>query len=267
MRLFVLALVFSFACGGPSRTTYARHPGAPLTFDRAASPKEALDLADKVLAAHGGAAAWEAAKQIRWKQAKLRDGQPAGNGEQAWDRWNARHFARIERDKGGAFAVMYEIYGKYSSGYIEGRSGGKQVVPTEEAAEGVKVSREGWNRDTMVMFAAFLLHEPGAKLEYAGMVKDGEVELHDLKLTFDPKDPARAGMVAHVYAEKDKFLVRRVELEIGGERFGYQIGEYQTAGGLQIPVERKNVGSGEVFKVSDIKVGGPDDDLFIAPVS
>src|SRR5204862_5635444 len=136
-------------------------------FDRAAAPKEALDIADQILAAHGGAAAWATAKQIRWKQTKLRDGQPAATGEQAWDRWNARHWASIDREKGGAFAVMYEIYGKFAAGYIQGRSGGKQVVSSDEAAEGVKVARDGWTRDTTAMFAAFLLHEPGAKLEDA----------------------------------------------------------------------------------------------------
>jgi len=253
------------ACAG-TRTQYARAPGAALTFDRAAAPKEALDVADKVLAAHGGAPAWEAAKQIRWKQTMLHNGQPVATGEQAWDRWNARHFAKLDREK-GAFGVMYELYGSFAAGYIEGRSGTKQVVPTGEAAEGVVVARRGWQRDTLALFAAFLLHEPGATLVYGGIVRDNELELHDLTLTFDPKDPARAGIVVHVYANAATSLVRRVELELGGERFGYVIDAYQATGGLQVPAKFTNLGSGDVFEIKDVTVGSPDDDLFIAPVS
>jgi hypothetical protein len=267
MHVAVALLVTCLLACGSTRTQYARPPGAALTFDRAAAPKEALDVADKVLAAHGGAPAWEAAKQIRWKQAKLHDRQPPVTGEQAWDRWNARHFAKVEREKAGAFGVMYELYGTYAAGYIEGRSGQKQVVPTGEAAEGVVVARKGWQRDTVALFAAFLLHEPGATLAYGGIVRDNELELHDLTLTFDPKDPARAGIVVHVYANAATSLIRRVELELGGERYGYVIDAYQAAGGLQVPAKFTNLGSGDVYEISNVQVGNPDDDLFIAPVS
>jgi hypothetical protein len=268
MKLFAIVLVLAIGCGGPARTTYARHPGSPLVFDRASAKAETLDIADKVFAAHGGAAAWEAAKQIRWKQTIIVDGKPTIAAEQAWDRWNQRHWASLERSNGGAFAVMYDIYGSFFAGYIQGRTGGKTVVPSGEAAEGVKVARNAWKRDATVTFAPQLMFEPGATLEYMGLVKDGEVELHELKLVFDSKDTAREGLEVHLYADKETFLVQKVTVKnAAGELSGYELKDYQTFGGLQIATERKNLGSGEIVKLSDIKVSGPDDDLFIAPVS
>ncbi len=268
MRILALLFVLA-ACGGPARTSYATYPGQPLAYDRATANKEALDLADKVIAAHGGAAAWEKAKQIKWHQELLHDGKPVMIGDQAWDRWNARHWAKIMREDGnGAMGVMYDIYGTRAVGFTESKSGAKQPVTSSEAAPGIKQARTAWQRDATITFAAFLLVEPGTKLEYAGTVKDGDKEYHDLKLTFDSKDPARGGIVLHIYPDKEKFLIHRVELEnAAGEKYAYELDGYQTVGGLQIATERKNLGSGEVVKLSDIKVGEPDDELFIAPVS
>jgi len=97
-------------------------------------------------------------------------------------------------------------------------------------------------------------------------VKDeAGAEYHDLKLTFDPQDPARAGLIIHVYPDKEQNLMRRVEIEAGGERYGYELGAYQDIGGMQLATERKNLGSGEVIKTSDFKVGAPDDMLFAPP--
>jgi hypothetical protein len=123
MRILSLVFLLAAACGGPSRSTMARHPGAPLTYDRTTAKPEALELADKVIEAHGGMAAWDKVKQIRWKQSIEREGKVVGSGSQAWDRWNARHWAELDRDDGNNTGVMYEIYGDYASGYILSKSG------------------------------------------------------------------------------------------------------------------------------------------------
>src|SRR4051794_32848537 len=91
-----LALI---ACG-PGRSTFARHPGASVTFDRASQDSKALEIADKVVAASGGAAAWSAAKQLRWSQVISQDGKELLAGEQAWDRWNGRAYGRARREGG-----------------------------------------------------------------------------------------------------------------------------------------------------------------------
>jgi hypothetical protein len=112
------------------------------------------------------------------------------------------------------------------------------------------------------------MFEPGAKLEYKGTAKDGDLELHEIMVTFDPKDTARAGVVLQLYCDKETFLVKRVAVGLAdGEKSGYELVKYESIGGLQIATERKNLGSGESVILGDVKVGEPDDDLYIAPVS
>ena len=61
MRIFhCIAAMALFACG-PGRSTFARHPGGPATFDRASQDPKALAVADKVIAAAGGAQRWNTA--------------------------------------------------------------------------------------------------------------------------------------------------------------------------------------------------------------
>ncbi|MBA3501215.1 MAG: hypothetical protein M4D80_12495 [Myxococcota bacterium] len=268
MRILPLVFLLLAACGGSSRSTFARHPGAPLVYDRASAKPEAIEFAEKVIAAHGGVAAWDNAKQIRWKQAVEIDGKKVTSGSHAWDRWNARHWAELDRDDGNNAGVMYEIYGEYSSGYILAKSGSKQPVPPAEVRQANTFARAAWQRDTTILAAPFLLLEPGSKLELLGEIKDDTsgALYTELKVTFDPKDTARAGVILHVYVDKTTFAVGRIELEIGADRFAYTLSNFQTVGGLKFATERKNIGSGEVVKVTELKVGGVDDDLYMTPI-
>ena len=265
--LKILLLVAAAACGS-SRSTYARYPGAPVAFDRTTAKPEALELAEKILAAHGGAAAWEKAKQIRWHQSIEHEGKVLVSGGHAWDRWNGRHWAELDRDDGNNTGVMYEIYGDYASGYILSKSGSKQPVPPAEIRQAIVLARQAWQRDTTVLLAPFLLLDPGSRLELVGEIKDDATGTiyTELKLTFDPKDTMRTGVVVHLYADKTTGLVNRLDLEIGADRYAYTLGAFQNVGGLKLATERKNANSGEVVKLKDIKVGDPDDELYITPL-
>ena len=268
MRILAILLLVAAAACGSSRSTYARYPGAPVAFDRATNKPEAVALAEKVLAAHGGAAAWEKAKQIRWHQAIERDGKVVTSGQQAWDRWNGRHWLELDRDDGNNTGVMYEIYGDYASGYILSKSGSKQPVPPAEIRNAIVLARQAWQRDATILCAPFLLLEPGSKLELVGEIKDDATGgvYTELKLTFDPKDTVRAGLTVHLYADAATGLVGRIDLEVGADRFAYTLSGFQNVGGLKLATERKNTGSGEAVKLKDIKVGGVDDDLYMTPL-
>jgi hypothetical protein len=269
MRIVIAALLCVAAACGSSRSTFAQYPGAPPAFDRANTKPEALELADKILAAAGGAPAWQKAKMVRWKQEIVRDGKTAMMVQQAWDRWNQRHWAEIDRDDGNNAGVTYEIYGEYRGGYVLNKSDHKQPVTTKETLAAMQLARDAFKRDTTVLLAPFLLQEPGSKLEYQGDVKDDATgtEYKELKVTFDPKDTARAGLVLHVYADKNTFVVGRISLENEkNEQYVYTLAGHQMFGGIQIATERKNVGTNEVIKISDIKVGAVDDELFMAPM-
>lgn len=264
-----LALSLLLSACGSSRTTMARYPGAPAAFDRAGSAPEALAVADLVLTAAGGAEAWDKAHQIRWVQTLKRpDGTVQQTTVQAWDRWNARHHVRIDRGEAGAGVATYELYGDFGSAYTESAHGAKAVLPPSERAPAVDLARASWKIDTAALFMPFLMLEPGTKLEYAGTYKDPatQAEYHDLKVTFAATDAMRTGREYHAIVDKSTNLIRRVEIHASSGKAGYELADWVTVGGLKIPGTRKNLGNDEVTTATDIKVGEPDESLYVAPL-
>jgi hypothetical protein len=171
-----------------------------------------------------------------------------------WDRWRGRYSVRTARDEGGAVIVTYDLYGDASGAQIEHEDRHRTNVPATDAMKAVSSVRDGWRRDAILTGVAFMLEEPGVTLEYGGMrVEDDDAEYDELTITFDPRDTARAGLVVHAYVDTD-YVIRRVDIEVRGRRFGYQLGGYQDIGGLRIATERKNVGIDEVMKLSDISI-------------
>ncbi len=261
-----LMLVFLVACG-PGRTTFARYPGAAPAFNRNASDPKALAIADKVLAAAGGADKWNAAKQVRWSESVVHDGKEVIAGEQAWDRWNGRHHGRMRRE-GGDMVVMRPIYEDGGTAFVDN---GQSLRKIENGTtETVAAARERWQFDTAVLCMPFLLQEPGTKLEYVGEVAgDDGKPLDAIKVTFDPKDTTRTSTY-QVSVNRETNLIERIEIrkaEKPDERLGYHLKDWVDSSGLKFASVFENIGySGEVITFKDIKVSDPDDTLYVPPV-
>jgi len=252
---------------GSSRTTYARYPGAPPAFDKAGSTPQAVEVAEKVLAAAGGAAAWDKARQIRWEQTHVINGQPAAQGEEAWDRWNQRHWGRQETPEGSVF-VAYDVYGTFATTFAESKNGKKSMIEGPERGEIMKTAKIELQQDVTVMLMPFLMLEPGNKLEYGEPLKDGDTEYHKLKVTFGDGDKLRAGLVYYAIVDKTTNVIRRVDIEAPSthEKIGFELSDWTEAGGLKFPATRKNLGSGELKQSKSFKVGEPDDTLYMMPL-
>src|SRR5207237_10447848 len=74
--------------------------------------------------------------------------------------------------------------------------------------------------------------------------------------------------VFHENVNKDTNLIKRVEMErpAPGERVGIERDAWQTVNGLKLPGKRTNLGTNEVAVSKDIRVGDPDDELYLAPL-
>jgi hypothetical protein len=268
MRIVTLLAAFALLACGPGRTTFARYPGAADTFDRTAQDPKALEIADRVLTAHGGADKWATAKQLRWSQSITHDGKEVIGGEQAWDRWNGRHHGRARRE-GGDLIVIRDIYNESNSHALREKEHRQRKIEGG-AAEAIATAKERWEFDTAILFMPFLMQEPGAKLEYAGeMPGEGETTLDVLKVAFDPKDSTRTARY-HVAVSRESNMIVRIEIQKRGkgenERLGYGLGNWLDAGGMKVPGTAENIGfKGEVATYKDVKVGEPDDSLYIPP--
>jgi hypothetical protein len=274
MKRFLLCLAMIAACG-PGRTTFQQYPGAPATFEKAASEPKAVEIAEKVFAAAGGAN-WNKAKQIHWRQVVTSDGKQTLDLAQWWDRWNARHRGQLHNTDATSIVVGYELYGKFSMGYAQQagkgdiEEGAKQNLDEKSRAKYLAVAKEVYNVDTAVLTMQFLMLEPGAKLAYVGQVKDDKGNDHydELKVTF--ADPLRKDLEFHPVVDRNTNTIARIEIVKAGTntKVGYSLSNWAETNGMKFATARGNLGySGETIAIKDIKIGDVDDRLFIAPIT
>jgi hypothetical protein len=251
---------------GSQRSTFVHYPGAPAAVDRSASDAKALQIADQVLAAAGGAAAWSHAKQLRWEQAVSADGQVTASGEQAWDRWNARHWGLLHRE-GNDVVVGYELYGDSKMGYAHEGKHSEKLDP-QTLAKALDLARARFAVDTAVLAMQFLMLEPGAKLKYVGAASDdtGTDAADELAVTF--ADPMYKGYEFHPIVDRATSTIARVEIAKDGAagRVGYALQGRVTVGGLKFATARKDLGSSDTVAIKNLRVTEPEDSLFVMPI-
>ncbi|TMQ14418.1 MAG: hypothetical protein E6J90_27000 [Deltaproteobacteria bacterium] len=266
-RIALVGLVVG-ACA-PQRTTFAAHPTATPAFDRAASDAKALEIADRVIAAAGGIDRWNAARQIRWSESVTTDpGKPPISFDEAWDRWNGRHYYRL-RAAGGDAIVMRDLYGARQTAFGEvGHQ--RQGLSGPDSEHLFASARERWELDTTLLFLPFLLEASGNKLALTGEFpgENGQPPLDDLKLTFDPKDPSRTATY-HAMVNRTSNQIERIEIIKAGDpdnqRLGYKPGAWTDVGGMKLATTYQNIGMpSEVITYTAIKVSAePDDELYV----
>src|SRR5262249_14835061 len=222
MRAPVLGAIALAVLGcGPSRTTMARYPNAAPAFDRAKSDPKAVELADKVLAAVGGMTKWNGVKQLRWSEQVL-DGEAVKiEGEEAWDRWNARHYGRIFGEHGDV-VIKRELYSDKFEAFGE-QSGHRAELPETDEDKVRKSAQERFQFDTVALCAGFLLEEPGSHLAYAGTTQGDAGDLEVITLTFDPNDKARETTSYNVAIDPKTNLIERLEVVKASGSIGYKI--------------------------------------------
>jgi hypothetical protein len=269
MRFASLALCLALAaCGGGSnRSTFARYPGSPAAFDRTAQDAKAVEVADKVVAAVGGPANWNAAKQLRWEVSVQHDGKEIIGGEQAWDRWNSRHWGRARRE-GGDIVVMRSLYSDDGKVFMDKEDRLRKIEGGAEDA--IAAAKERWEFDTSMLFMPWLLEEPGTKLTHAGESQSEDGKVQDvLKVEFDKADTAHTSTY-FVAVDRDTNLIGRIEIQKAGrpetERLGYVITGWQDSGGFKIPSAVQNLGlKSETVTFSKLRASDPDEDLWTPP--
>lgn len=266
--LSVILAALAAACAGV-RTAPATQSSAP--FDAAKSDPKAVEIADRVLTAVGGEAAWARAREIVWSQEITEDGQVVIHVKHAWDRWNGRHqFTRLDPN-GTKGVAMYEIYDDVGSAMVNGKR-----VSTSDARRMIQEARQRWTFDTYQLFMPFKLKDPGVRLSYVEerAAEDGDLEVakYDvIKVTFDPSvGPSQD--TYYVVVDRETHLPHIVEWVRQGEpderRIGYRWEKWVEVNGLKFATFRQNLGlPGETITFSDIQVSSdPDDTRYIPQV-
>ena len=263
LRSAIVALALIAACG-PGRTTFVRYPGAPAAFDPKASDPQAVAIAQKVFAAAGGPGHWDQAKQLRWAEQITSDGKVVVDGEEAWDRWNARFWGLLHRADGDV-AVGYELYGTFTMGYGQ-RGKHKMLLDADSLKQALAAARSRFDMDTASLTLQFLMLDPGTTLKYLGAAADTP-NADEIQITF--ADPLRRDFQFHAVVDRTSNQITRLEMTKAGtnQTIGYTLGDWVTVDGMKFATSRKDLGSSDTIAIHDVRVSAPDDDLFIAPMA
>jgi hypothetical protein len=281
LSLMTLIGAAASSCGG--RTVAATQP-TPAAFDVSASEPKAVAIVDSMLTALGGAEVWAGVKQLQWEHRYTFDGEEKQHVVHAWDMWNGRHRCEmadmssrkvsVDNPTPGPpkySVVMYDLFDVGSTrGY--GTYGGQEV--DSETRRKMKANcNQVFQQDAYQLAMYYKLKDPGVKLEGAGQMKDvadkaGNTQCSpacdSVKVTFDP---AVGTDTWWIHINTQSHLPELIEKQVKGGRLAFVLKDWTTAGGLKFPQELQNAGlPGEVFKLSNIKVGDPDDRLYIPEV-
>ena len=262
MKSIALAVLALTCACGPGRSTFQRYPNAAPTFDRAKSDAKAVELADKVVAAAGGMDKWNTVKQIRWSEQVSNAGKVVIDGEEAWDRWNARFYGKVFGDHGDV-VIKRDLYGDHQEAWGE-QPGKRMQLDPKEAEQAAKIAIDRWQFDTAALAMPFLLEEPGSHLAYGGQAQGDNGPLEIITLTFDPNDKARAGTSYQVGVDPATNTIARLEVVKSTGNLGYKLSGWTDVNGMKFPTVYNNLGlTTEVINVKDIKIGDPEDSLYV----
>ena len=278
----LLAISALAACGG-GRTTAATQP-SPAAFDPAKSDPKAVAAIDAMLGALGGPAAWSNVKQVKWDQKYTRDGKLAGWFKHSWDRWNGRHrfeevnITSLEKAKAEGkdheiktTVAMYDLLDHDGKGFAT--FDGQQVA-TADRDRIVGGAFKNWQADTYRLFAPYKAKDPGAILAMQparqpqnGLCTPG---CDVVKISFAPgvgKDTWYLSI--NTQSHMPEILERDIPAEGGQQagRLGFALRGWQSVGPLKVPGKLENLGMSEVFEITDVKIGEPEDELYIPSVA
>lgn len=269
MKLAALALAAApllAACPKP-RTSAATQP-TPVAFDVAKSDPKAVEVVDAAVAALGGAAAWDAVKELHFGITLRHDDKILFMREHWWDRWNGRHYyvATDVATMGGdpndvkQFTIKQHLFGD-SVPYVA-YDGGQ--LTRGDSAKQAKQAKGHLYSDSYYLTAVYKLKDPGVILA----VENAEVQMPPevdackpscvaLKVTYEAEVGTNTW---YIHFNNETKLPEVLEEPRGAGRIGYRFKDWSDVGGLKFPGALQNIGMpGEVFEFSGVKVGSPDD--------
>lgn len=235
--LLVCCGLFLFVgCNMPSKIEI--NPAAE-GFDLAGSDAKAIEIADAVVEASGGRAAWDRNDYFQWRF--------FGNRLHTWNKASGDLIITSKKD-----SSIYEV----NLNTMEGRVllNGSELGPLDSKDAYLKRAKEYWINDSYWIFLPFKLKDSGVTLKYLG---EGETQkganADKLQLTFEGVGVSPENKYV-VYVDKESNLISQWDFYTNFEdpepRFSSPWEDYKEYNGILLAASRGN-GRG----MQDIVVG------------
>jgi hypothetical protein len=234
------------------------HAAAPARPD----PK-AIAVADRVMQALGGEAAWNATRYLRFDFAVDRGGKTVMRRAHAWDKWTGRYRVEGKDRDGRDVVVAMNLNTKEGAATVGGKA-----IAGEELRKALETGYAWWVNDAYWLVMPYKMRDPGVVLTLAGQEKKGEDAWDKVLLTFEgvgltPKDRY------WVFVNAKTGLVDRWEFVLKGEKtppVPFDWKGWKAHGRIQLADDRVNPNDGTRihFPVLDVPAALPDEAFAIA---
>lgn len=148
--------------------------------ETAASDPKAVEIADRVMEALGGAKSWDAARGLRWSFGVEERDTVRWSRRHAWDKHSGMHRVEGTTRSGAKYCMIHKVGENTGKVWMNGTP-----LEGDSLAKMVKLSQSLWVNDTYWMLMPYKLRDPGVTLKYDGEVEDGDTTYDKLALSFD----------------------------------------------------------------------------------
>jgi hypothetical protein len=153
---------------------------APTRFDPTQSDAPAIALADQVMDALGGRAAWDGTRYLRFAFDVVEAGKTVAHRVHLWDRYRGRlRYEKADKD-GSSLVVLLAIDRRDGEVWRDGRR-----IEPEAAQPWLREAYEAWINDTYWLLMPYKMKDPGVHLRVAAPETVGGVTYDRILLTFD----------------------------------------------------------------------------------
>ncbi len=200
----------------------------------AASDPAALALADRVVDALGGRAAWDRTQYLAFDFVASRRDTVLSRRSLAWDKATDRIHLALKNPKGQAYAVWTDLAHKDGVVLLDG-------APADSATKRQWLDRAHaiWVNDTYWLLMPFKLNDPGVTLTDAGRDSTGRAQVIELSFAgvgLTPGDRYR------VHVDDDSKLVTGWEMLLQGNKDGRwkpaQWSDWKSVGEVKLAGQR-----------------------------
>ncbi|WPP52811.1 hypothetical protein [Catalinimonas niigatensis] len=204
-------------------------------FNSAASDPEAIEIADEVMEAMGGRAAWDNTRYLRWTF--------FGRRTLLWDKQTGDVRIDVPAD-----SAIYLINVNEDNGQVMMR--GEEITNPDSLAKYVEQGKKMWVNDSYWLVMPYKLKDSGVTLAYAGedTMQTGDMadvlELRFENVGFTPQNKYR------VYVDKNDRLIKQwayySEASLDSPNFITPWADYQEYDGIKLSGNRGDRGLSDI---------------------
>lgn len=253
--LCCLSVCICFSCDSQTGEKMAEVNSAGLAetnpaaegFNTTASDPEAIEIADEVMEAMGGRAAWDNTRYIRWTF--------FGRRTLLWDKQTGRVRIDVPED-----SAIYLIHTNEEGGQV--KIGGEEITNPDSLAKYVEQGKRMWVNDSYWLVMPYKLKDSGVTLTYVGedSMQTGDMadvlELRFENVGFTPQNKYR------VYVDKDDRLIKQwayySEASLDTPNFVTPWADYQEYNGIRLSGNRGERGLTDIAVLDSV----PEEEAF-----